>query len=51
MFGVKFFYSSHAPDISVALLREAGFVIELAEIDDPGSRGHLALLCHKRDGR
>jgi SAM-dependent methyltransferase len=50
MFEVEFFYSSHAPAVSLALLKEAGFAIELAEIDDPSSRGHLAILCRKRHG-
>jgi hypothetical protein len=47
MFNVEFFYSGHAPDKAVALLREAGFDILLSEIDDPSSRGHLAVLCRK----
>jgi cyclopropane fatty-acyl-phospholipid synthase-like methyltransferase len=47
MFNVEFFYSGHGPDISAALLREAGFDILLSEIDDPSSRGHLAVLCRK----
>ena len=50
MFEVEFFYSSHAPAVSLAMLEEAGFAIELAEIDDPSSRGHLAILCRKRHG-
>lgn len=47
MFNVEFFYSGHAPEVSTALLREAGFDILLSEIDDPSSRGHLAVLCRK----
>ncbi|HKC44472.1 MAG TPA: class I SAM-dependent methyltransferase [Burkholderiales bacterium] len=47
MFGVDFFYSAHAPDATVALLREAGFEILVAEIDDPSSRGHFAVVCRK----
>ena len=47
MFGVDFFYSAHAPDTSVGLLREAGFEILVAEIDDPSSRGHFAAVCRK----
>jgi cyclopropane fatty-acyl-phospholipid synthase-like methyltransferase len=47
MFEVEFFYSGHAPDMSVALLRDAGFDILIAEIDDPSSRGHFAILCRK----
>ncbi|WP_447980118.1 class I SAM-dependent methyltransferase [Candidatus Nitrospira bockiana] len=47
MFEVDFFYSGHAPDVSAALLREAGFEILLSEVDDPSSRGHVAVLCRK----
>jgi SAM-dependent methyltransferase len=49
MFGVDFFYSGHDPDTSVALLRDAGFEIIVAEVDDPSSRGHVAIVC-KKDG-
>jgi SAM-dependent methyltransferase len=48
MFGLDFFYSAHAPEVSLALLRDAGFAILLSEVDDPSSRGHLAVLCRKR---
>ena len=47
MFDVDFFYSSHAPDASLALLRQAGLDILLSEIDDPSSGGHLAILCRR----
>ena len=47
MFGLDFFYSAHSPEVSLALLEEAGFEILLAELDDPSSRGHLAVLCRK----
>ena len=47
MFGVEFFYSAHAPSRSVALLQECGFEIVVAEIDDPSSRGHMAIVCLK----
>lgn len=47
MFGVDFSYSGHSPEVSLRLLREAGFEILLSEIDDPSSRGHLAVLCRK----
>jgi SAM-dependent methyltransferase len=47
MFGIDFFYSGHSPEVSLALLQEAGFEIVLSEIDDPSSRGHLAVLCRK----
>jgi SAM-dependent methyltransferase len=51
MFGVEFFYSGHAPSKSIALLEKCGFEIDLAEIDDPTSRGHLAIICRKTDQR
>jgi cyclopropane fatty-acyl-phospholipid synthase-like methyltransferase len=44
-FGVDFFYSGYAPQTSVDLVTQAGFEIIRAEIDDPSSRGHLAILC------
>jgi cyclopropane fatty-acyl-phospholipid synthase-like methyltransferase len=47
MFGIDFFYSAHAPEVSLALLQEAGFEILLSEVDDPSARGHLAVLCRK----
>ena len=47
MFGLDFLYSAHRPEVSLALLAEAGFAILLAELDDPSSRGHLAVLCRK----
>jgi cyclopropane fatty-acyl-phospholipid synthase-like methyltransferase len=47
MFGIDFFYSAHRPEVSLSLLQEAGFEILLAEIGDPSSRGHLAVLCRK----
>ncbi len=47
MFGVDFFYSGYAPEKSVDLLRETGFEIIRAKIDDPSGRGHLALVCRK----
>jgi len=47
MFGIDFFYSGHSPDVNLALLREAGFGIVLSEVDDPSSRGHVAVLCRR----
>jgi cyclopropane fatty-acyl-phospholipid synthase-like methyltransferase len=47
MFDVEFFYSGHSPDVSASLLREAGFAILLAEVDDSSSRGHVVVLCRK----
>lgn len=47
MFGHEFFYSGFAPNESLRLLEKAGFEIFLSEIDDPSSRGHIAVLCKK----
>ncbi len=47
MFGVDFFYSGFSPPVTLSLLRSRGFEILLAEIDDPSSRGHMAVLCRK----
>jgi SAM-dependent methyltransferase len=44
MFGVDFFYSGHAPEVSEQLLRDAGFDVLLREVDDPSSRGHVAII-------
>lgn len=44
MYGVEFFYSSHAPDHTRRLLEDCGLAVVVAEIDDPSSRGHLAIL-------
>ncbi len=51
MHGVPFFYSGHEPDEAVALLELAGFRVEHREIDDPTSRGHLAILAVREDRR
>jgi cyclopropane fatty-acyl-phospholipid synthase-like methyltransferase len=48
MFGHEFFCSGFEPDDSLKLLQEAGFEILLSEVDDPSSRGHIAVLCSKR---
>jgi cyclopropane fatty-acyl-phospholipid synthase-like methyltransferase len=44
MIGETFFYSGFAPDEALRLLERAGFAIEHSEIDDPRSRGHLAII-------
>jgi cyclopropane fatty-acyl-phospholipid synthase-like methyltransferase len=48
MFEIDFFYSAHAPETSRALLERAGFDVLLCEVDDPSSRGHVALLARRR---
>ena len=47
MFGHTFFYSAFEPKVARELLEEAGFEIELWEIDDPSSRGHIAVIARK----
>ena len=47
MFGHPFFYSGHEPEITLGLLVEEGFRIELWEVDDPSSKGHIAILASK----
>ena len=49
MRGVPFFSSGHAPDEAVALLEGAGFRVGHREMDDPTSRGHLAVLAVRED--
>jgi hypothetical protein len=44
MFGHTFFYSGYEPDETVRLLEAAGFTVELCEVDDPSSRGHVAIV-------
>ncbi len=44
MYGQPFFYSGYAPNKSLALLEQSGFSIVQWEIDDPSSRGHLAVI-------
>lgn len=47
MFGHTFFYSGYEPRVARGLLEAAGFEIEVWEIDDPSSRGHLAVIARK----
>ena len=47
MFGQTFFYSGYAPDVARKLIEDAGFEIELWEVDDPTSRGHIAVIARK----
>lgn len=47
MFGHTFFYSGYAPQVTRGLLEAAGFEIEVWEIDDPSSRGHIAVIAKK----
>jgi cyclopropane fatty-acyl-phospholipid synthase-like methyltransferase len=47
MFGHTFFYSGHEPNVTRKLLEAAGFEIEIWEIDDPSSRGHITVVARK----
>jgi cyclopropane fatty-acyl-phospholipid synthase-like methyltransferase len=47
MFGHTFFYSGYAPRVARQLLEAEGFVIEMWEVDDPSSRGHIAVVARK----
>jgi cyclopropane fatty-acyl-phospholipid synthase-like methyltransferase len=47
MFGHTFFYSGYEPEITRKLLEAAGFEIEMWEVDDPSSRGHIAVIARK----
>jgi cyclopropane fatty-acyl-phospholipid synthase-like methyltransferase len=47
MFGHTFFYSGYEPRVTRGLLEAAGFEIEVWEIDDPSSRGHIAVIARK----
>lgn len=47
LFGHTFFYSGHEPTVARKLLEAAGFEIELWEIDDQSSRGHIAVIARK----
>ena len=47
MFGHTFFYSGHEPGVARKLLEAEGFEIEVWEIDDPSSRGHIAVIARR----
>ena len=47
MFGHTFFYSGYAPDVARTVIEDAGFEVELWEVDDPTSRGHIAVIARK----
>ena len=48
MYGQTFYYSGFAPEVTRQLIEESGFEIELWEVDDPSSRGHIAVIARKR---
>ncbi|MEK6337202.1 MAG: class I SAM-dependent methyltransferase [Acidobacteriota bacterium] len=47
MFGQTFFYSGYEPRVARSLLEAEGFEIERWEVDDPSSRGHIAVIARK----
>ena len=47
MFGHAFFYSGYAPAVARKLLEAEGFEIEVWEVDDPSSLGHIAVIARK----
>jgi SAM-dependent methyltransferase len=47
MFGQTFFYSGYEPKVARRLLEAQGFEIEMWEVDDPSSRGHIAVIARK----
>lgn len=47
MFGHTFFYDAYAPRIARQLLEAEGFKIEVWEVDDPSSHGHIAVVARK----
>jgi len=48
MHGETFFYSSWSPSTVVQLLEQAGFTVELCEVDQPESRGHVAIVARRK---
>jgi hypothetical protein len=48
MHGETFFYSGDDPEVALRLLTAAGFAVEHWEVDDPDSRGHIAVLAVRR---
>ncbi|MFY9620807.1 MAG: class I SAM-dependent methyltransferase [Pyrinomonadaceae bacterium] len=47
MFGQTFYYSGFAPEVTRKMIEAGGFEIELWEVDDPTSRGHIAVIARK----
>ena len=47
MFGQEFFYDAYAPPLARQLIEAAGFEIELWELDDPSSHGHIAVIARR----
>jgi len=47
MFGHEFFYSGYEIEETLRLLRSVEFEIDLCEVDDPSSLGHMAIIARK----
>jgi len=47
MYGANFFYDAYDPRLARKLLEAAGFEIELWEVDDPSSHGHIAVIARR----
>lgn len=47
MFGQTFFYSGYEPKVARRLLEAEGFEIDVWEVDDPSSRGHIAVIARR----
>jgi RimJ/RimL family protein N-acetyltransferase/precorrin-6B methylase 2 len=48
MMGETFFYSGYDPHNALQTIERAGFAIEHWEVDDPSSRGHIAVIASRR---
>ncbi len=49
MLGEAFYFAGHEPADAVAMLEAAGLAVEAWEVDDPSSRGHIAVLAARPD--
>jgi len=47
MYGQTFYYSGFAPEVARKLIEASGCEVELWEVDDPTSRGHIAVIARK----
>jgi len=51
MHGETFFYDGHEPSEALRIIESTGFRIEHWEVDDPSSRGHIAVLAVREQPR
>ena len=47
MYDQTFYYSGFAPEVTRKMIEESGFEIEVWEVDDATSRGHIAVIARK----